>query len=198
MDRADGVRDHALVNEQELCVRVGELATRVGYPMPAIERTTDPKMPAVQLKQGQVGPTMVLKCHTEELPPQVIDFLVAQDFVQARAGGFRNRMRLNLVGFGISFAVMVAVVVLTPWSTLTRFAVGIAAGYLLNYLVVLVWRRRYMRWSDRAVEEVLGSAEARWALNWLAETQACPKNLRWLWYGAMPLPADRLRTLQTA
>jgi hypothetical protein len=187
------------VNEQEMYVRVGELATRVGYPMPAIERTTDPKVPAVQLKEGAVGPTMVLRCHTEDLPPQVIDFLVTQDFVQARAGGLRNRWRFNLVGFGCAIVVWVAVLALTEWSTWTRLAVVLLASYLLNYLVVFVWRRRYLRWSDREVEGVLGG-DAWWALNWLAESQSCPKNLRWLWYGAMPTPADRLRnvTLQTA
>jgi hypothetical protein len=181
------------VNEQELYVRVGELATRVGYPVPAIERTTDPKVPAVQLKQGTVGPTMVLKCHTEELPARVIDFLVTQDLVQARRGVLRGQW---WGAYAIPLSAGLAIGTVTDWPLWSKFVVAALVWVLVLGAVNIVRVRRYLRATDRLVAEVLGADEVRSALNWLADCQPWPKNLRWLWYGAVPPPRDRLRMLE--
>jgi hypothetical protein len=70
----------------------------------------------------------------------------------------------------------------------------------LQYVITVTWRRAFIRRSDRLVEDVLDGDEVRTALEWLADCQPWPKNLRWLWYGAVPPPTDRLRklALQTA
>ncbi|MGC4940630.1 hypothetical protein [Kribbella sp. DT2] len=180
------------MNEQEMYVRVGQLATRVGYPMPAIERTTDPKVPAVRLKQGAVGPTMVLRCHTEELPGQVFDFLVTQDLVQARKGVLRRHWWGAYV---IPLGLGLAVGTVTDWPAWLGFALVILVCTPVIGAVESVRRRAYLRTTDRLVVDVLGADEVSSALTWLAECQAWPKNLRWLWYGALPSPADRLRKL---
>jgi hypothetical protein len=179
------------VNEQQMYVRVGELATRVGYPMPAVERTTDPKVPAIYLKQGAVGPTMMLKGLTEELPPQVFDFLVTQDLVQAREGMHRKRWWF--------YVICLATGLLTGFASVGPFWVSVVvvltACYLVATTVTIVARRTYLRRSDRLVVDVLGADDVRSALDWLADCQPWPKNLRWLWYGAVPPPVDRLRKL---
>ncbi|MEV6281941.1 hypothetical protein [Kribbella sp. NPDC051770] len=178
------------MNEQEMYVRVGELATRVGYPMPSIERT-DQRAPMVQLKAGAVGPTMILRCHAEELPPQVFDFLVTQELVQARQGGLKHKWLVVPIALAGGLALGTA----TDWPGWVVWIVLMAIYYLGIRVFNTVWRRRYIWRSDRMVTEILGGDEMRSALHWLDECQPWPKNLRWLWQGATQPPADRLRRL---
>ena len=188
------------VNDQELFQRVGELATRVGYPVPAINRTdaaNDGPYACVHVGSKSVGPTMHLRSDVGEIRGEVLDFLVAQELVAARNGVFDQRRRLQ-VGLGVVYGFSAVILV---WVTDVGFPLNllmaVSAYFLIHRVVAGVWWRWFLRRVDQSLVELLGVTVVADGLRWTSALQDWPKDLRWLWRGAPPGPMDRLAWLRT-
>jgi hypothetical protein len=148
------------------------------------------------------GTTLALhKGFEERHPERVGEFLIAQQFVQARLGVFRQirwiRAGRTITGFVVgAAAILLAGRTLEPLWLAVVVAMG--ASYLLatsiNLLVSAVWLRMMIRRSDRALAELLGKAQVVEALEWYAGCPG-PPVLRYLWKGAPPTVGERLRWL---
>jgi hypothetical protein len=188
-----------------MLVRVGELAGRVGFPMPAVSEVECVEgEECVSLRVGAAGGT-TLALHSgfeERFPAGVVDFLVAQALVQARQGVFRQLQWIKtgrtvlgvLVG---ALAVLLTAQLLEPlWlAFLVAMAVGYVVGTAINLLIAMIWGRWFSRRSDRTLVDVLGKAHVVETLRWYAD---CPRPplLRYLKAGAPPTVAERLRWLK--
>ncbi|HZX05717.1 hypothetical protein [Kribbella sp.] len=99
------------MNQQEFASQVGELAARIGYPMPSVDWSTDKKYHArgiVLDPNGAFGQTLHVHRRVEESMPAVVqEFLVAQELLQARLGLWRQRRWLRglVVGWSRSSVV---------------------------------------------------------------------------------------------
>jgi len=119
------------VNEQEFALRVGELATRIGYSIPSVEWSADKKYCARGIMldpNGAFGETLyVYRGIEQSMPVHVQDFLIAQEFTQARLGVWRQRRWLlgtmNALAIVFSF---VAVGRAVRWSD--SYVVGFLIG----------------------------------------------------------------------
>jgi hypothetical protein len=192
------------VNDAELFLRVGELAGRVGYPMPSIspgEGTTSEACICLRTDGGGPG-TLVLHDHVDEVFPRAVrDFLITQEFVQARAGVLRHRRRIKrsetVIG-GVAALSAVLIAGRFVASAMLAGVLGLAVAYLgmavLHLLLVGAWSRWFTRRSDQTLVEILGRQQVVEALQWFAARKP-PFHPRWLWNGAPPHAPERLRWL---
>jgi hypothetical protein len=74
-------------------------------------------------------------------------------------------------------------------------AAGYVVGTAINLLISVIWGRWFMRRADRTLVDVLGRAGVVEALRWYADHPAPPLH-RYLWKGAPPTVAERLRWLK--
>lgn len=149
------------------------------------------------------GPgTLLLHDHVDEMfPHPVRDFLITQEFVQARAGVLQHRRRIKIIekiigGVATLSAVLIAGQFVA--SALLAGVLGFAVAYLgiavLHILLVGTWSRWFTRRSDQTLVEILGRQQVTEALEWYAARKP-PFHPRWLWNGAPPNAPERLRWL---
>lgn len=193
------------MNQQEFAAKVGELATRIGYPMPSVDWSSDKKYHdrgVVLDPNTAFGPTLhVHYCAENSMPAEVREFLVAQEFVQARLGVWRHRRlmkNLVLVVAGVlGFVVVVATAGTTSFSV-AAFLAGCAVAWVsitaIQIGIVAVWSRWFVRRADRQLVEVLGRERVVSALGWWVRIGWRP-SVRWLLNGATPTAKERLRRL---
>lgn len=183
------------MNEQELFLRVGELAGRSGCTMPSIKMVDPGDRLYVALKpEGSVGPVLELRSDVGEISAGLLDFLIAQELVGAGLGAVRfyrlqKVLLLTLSGlvglwFFINYPLWEAVLIL------------LIVGPLLAIAVSAVGIRIFARRVDRRLAEVLGRERFAGALVELDAAVSRRRGLRWLWQGAVPLPPERLGWLK--
>ena len=154
---------------------------------------------------GAFGETLyVYRGIEQSMPVHVQDFLIAQEFTQARLGVWRQRRWLlgtmNALAIVFSF---VAVGRAVRWSDsyVVGFLIGCAGAYLVwagvRLVVSAVWSRWMVRRSDPRLVELLGRDEVLSALSWWVDSGWRP-SVRWLLGGALPTPRERLRRLGTS
>jgi hypothetical protein len=93
------------VNEQEMFLRVGELAGRVGYPMPTVNWVEGViGEDCIRLQENRQGVAMLtVHDHVNEFGSErEQELLITQELVRARLGIFRQRRRCRLSGCGCS------------------------------------------------------------------------------------------------
>lgn len=196
------------MNDQDFAFRVGELATRIGYSIPSIDWTADKKYCARGIMldpNGAFGETLhVYRGVEQSMPVHVQDFLIAQEFTQARLGAWRQRRRLQWAMTALAIVLgFVAVGRAVRWtdSYFVGFLVGCTGAYLVwagvRLVVSAVWSRWMTRRCDPRLVELLGRDEVMSALRWWVDSGWRP-SVRWLLGGAVPTPAERLRRLGTS
>jgi hypothetical protein len=193
------IRHHHPVNEQDLFLKVGELATRTGYPMPSIRMVDAPRQNFVRLKpQGSVGPVLELRPEIWEIPAGRLEFFIAQDFVGFGLGVQRHRRGQLLVAAAIGGI----------GTMLVDHFFGGSVAFLTLFLVfpplwtvaTAVWLRVFQRRVDRRLTELFGRDWLESALQELVDVWHWhwQWRLRWVWNGAPPLPPERLGWVQKA
>lgn len=189
-------------------LRVGELAGRVGYPMPTVQWIEGVLgEECIRFEEAQAGlSVLTIHDHVDEFyPAQVRDLLITQMLLHGRMGVFRQRRRLKtadtvlgaVIGFGI---VMVGSRLMALWlAFLVAVAVSYIAVQVVHVLLAMAWRRWFIRRADKALVELLGREQV---MSWLRGQAAAPSasaplraRLRWLQLGAPMDPARRLRLL---
>jgi hypothetical protein len=196
------------VNEQKLFLRVGELAGRVGYPMPTVNWVEGViGEDCIRLQENGTG-AAVLTVHNhvdEHHSAEEQELLVTQLLLHARLGASRQARRLKTMERILSFVLGVGLVLVASrvmdsfWlAFLVAFAAGYAVMQVVHVLLVGVWVRRFFRRADRALAEVAGRDRV---VAWLKAHLGDPRptslrlRLRWLRHGAAPSAAGRLRML---
>lgn len=199
------VRDAARVNEQELVLRVGELAGRVGYPVPAVSWVRGVAGEHCVLLQEDGRTLLLHETVDEQHSAPERDLLIAQELIQARQGGPRHRRWIKmgeaLVGGGLGIAAVQIMrqQVDSVWLAYSLAMGSAYVGWMVFHVVVgVVWTRWFTRRADRALAEVVGRDQV---VQWLRGIAAMPLKasarlrLRWILRGAPPLAAERLRML---
>jgi hypothetical protein len=184
------------VNEQELFLNVGELAFRIGSPMPSVTVIDNLYTPYVRVRRrGAVGPTLEVRSDAHEIPAQRLEFLVAQDLVHLvlrtdRLHWWRAAAWLLGVPVVIWLHLRYGILVSLPIGFLVCVAVWIAATAVIT--------RISMRRVDGRLAEVFGEAWLADALQELTDVWTWRRDVRWLWGGALPQPPERLGWLKAA
>jgi hypothetical protein len=183
------------VNEQELFLRVGELAGRIGYPMPSIKMVDPRGRLYVLLKpKGSVGPVLELRSDVGEIPAGLLDFLIAQDLVGGSLGAARfNRRQRALIG---TLTLLIGLLVFLNFPFWESWLILLVVAPLFGTAVSAVATRILIRRMDRRLAEVLGRERFAEALRELDTAGSWRRGLRWLWRGAIPLPPERLGWLK--
>ena len=189
---------HALVNEQEYAVRVGELATAVGYPLPSIRWVEGAEVWAVLGPSGVAAPVLQLDHRVSQWCSALFDLVVAEA-MQRAALGMRRHQWIFRVGYFCLGAISVVLVArLTGWPLLP----GLALSFAVVIVGVLLSSAAYARWLyrrvDRRLVEILGPETMREGLEHMVRPMNAGNVLRWLWAGAGVLPAERLRWLNVS
>lgn len=184
------------MNEQELLVSVGQLAGRVGYPIPSIEVIDRTDTTYVLLKpRGIAGPVLQVRRDAAEIPPERLEFLIVQDLVGASFGPRHGRIAqaalwtmVVLIGAGTSYF-------LSVWAGLVALGLAYYPG---SIGVTAVSVRIFQRRTDRRIAEVLGAERLAEALQELVDAGTWRHTLGWLVRGAYPQPPERLKWLRLA
>ncbi|MEV6417365.1 hypothetical protein [Kribbella sp. NPDC051718] len=196
------------MNEQEMFLRVGELAGRVGYPMPTINwvegvagedcirLTLNPAGAAILTVHDHVG-----EVHSVEEQ----EVLITQLLVHARLRVDRWAKRRRSIEWGLVAVLglvggVVSNRVTDNWwlgwfGAFLILPVAFLLGHLLASFVLV---RRFFRRADPALVEVVGRDRVvAWLTSHLAEKMPSgwQYRLRWLLAGWPPSAAERLRML---
>jgi hypothetical protein len=186
------------VNEQELTVRVGELATAVGYPLPSITWVDNAKIWAVLRPRGVAAPVLQLDRRVSQWCTPLFDLVVAES-LQRAAFGMHRHHRILQVGYLVMAAASVVVVDrLFALPLLPEWAVTMAAVVLAVLLISATYARWLYRRVDRRLREILGTEALREGLEHVRRPMNAANVLRWLWAGAGVLPGERLRWLNAS
>jgi hypothetical protein len=182
------------VNEQELFLRVGELATAAGYPIPSIE-WTDRRGPYVAVdERGVAGPVLRLRPEVSQWCSSVQDLMIAQMLLCARFGMYRHHRQLKIWGFVLTGAVGVVLAVLYgPYAY-----VWALVAWVLFTGISAVSARRLLRKVDPRLVEILGPDVVLEALEHLRSPLTPVGFFRWLGAGAGALPGERITWLQAS
>lgn len=185
------------MNDQQLFLRVGELAAAVGCPMPAITRVNfSPRTPPAQVSDGTVGPDLKLRSDAEKWCPEALDVIVAQALLAYRMGLPRHHRWFKRAEIVAGAALMLAAVQL--WPIYVAWPVAVFVVILLHLAASAVYSRWLTRRLDLQMLPVLGAAVTAEGIRHLSFPMK-PGNLtRWLWSGAGALASERLRWLQAA
>jgi hypothetical protein len=193
------------MSQQQIVAKVGELAGRVGYPVPTVNW-----VPAVAGQHSILlqddGRTLVVHDRVdEEYSEKEQDLLIAQELVQARLGGPRQRRWIktaeSVIGCAvIALAILVMRQSVSSWwqAYLLATLCGYAVWTALQVLLLAGWTRWFTRRSDRTLADVIGRDQVVAWLRATAEDRSKPSaavRARWVLDGAPPRAAERLRML---
>lgn len=182
------------MNEQEFARRAGELATRIGYPMPSVE-WADRRGRYVTIDERRASaPVLLMRPEVAQWCSSLRDVMIAQTMLCARFGMYRHHRQLKIWGFGLTAAVALVlgfrfgswayVWPLVAWALLTAASA--------------IYARRLFRKVDPELIGIFGPAVVLEAL----EQQRCPLTpasfLGWLWGGAGVLAAERIKWLRAS
>jgi hypothetical protein len=183
------------VNDQALLSRVADLATRTGFPVPAVTPDRAAKRAGIAFDPK----TRVLHVPPDaeqKYPPYLQDFLIAQEFVQTRLGVHEKTQRMRIVNkvilVVVYLAVMIAVLILFKGSWLAIAAAVvplIAFAIALNFFITYLWTQPFLRGSDQQLVTILGPDAVRSALTWLDDHYQGSR------FTTFPLPRTRLAWL---
>jgi hypothetical protein len=177
------------VNEQDFATRVGELATRIGYPMPSVE-WTDHRGPYMRIDERRVaGPVLRLRPEVAQWCSSLRDVTIAQMMLCARFGMSRHHRQLKIWGFGLTAAVaFVLGVRFGPW-----VYVWPLVAWVLFTAASAIYARRLFRKVDPELVGMFGPDVVLEALEHLRCPLTPARFLGWLWGGAGVLPAERIK-----
>ncbi|MFF0264543.1 hypothetical protein [Kribbella sp. NPDC004536] len=185
------------MNDQQLFLRVGELAAAVGCPMPAITRVDlSPRTVPAQVSDGMVGPDLKLRSDAEKWCVEALDVVIAQALLAYRLGVPRHHRWFRRATFVVGAALMLAG--LSVWPIYVAWPVAVCGGILLHVAASAVYSRWLMRRLDLLMLPVLGAAAMAEGIRHLSFPMKPGTLARWLWSGAGPLASERLRWLQAA
>ncbi|WBQ06837.1 hypothetical protein [Kribbella sp. CA-293567] len=193
------------MNQRDFVATVGKLAERVGYPAPTVSWVPGVEGRHSILLQDDGRRLVVHERVGEEYTARERELLIAQELVQARLGGPRQRKWIKTAEALIGCAVIAFAILITRQSVsslLLSYVLAMLAGYaswtVLRVLLAAAWTRWFTRRADRALAEVVSRGQVVAWLRGLAGRPAKPdlrSRFRWILDGAPPLPAERLRML---
>ncbi|TDC32197.1 hypothetical protein [Kribbella albertanoniae] len=122
------------MNEQAYAVRVGELATAVGYPLPSIRWVENAELWAVLGPQGVAAPVLQLDRRVSQWCAALFDLVVAEGLQRAAFGMHRHHRILRVGYFFLGAGSAVAVGRLSG----LPLAPGIAVALAVTVLTVLL------------------------------------------------------------
>ncbi|MEV8375330.1 hypothetical protein AB0P21_21530 [Kribbella sp. NPDC056861] len=191
------------MSQQQIVAKVGELAERVGYPVPTVNW-----VPAVAGQHSILlqddGRTLVVHDRVDdEYSEQERELLIAQELIQARLGGPRQRRWIKTAesgvggGAGVVAALLIRQEVSSTWLA-CLLALGCAYVFWTAFHAVLgaTWTRLFTRRADRALADVIGRDRVVAWLRAIADNPSKPSAVvqaRWILDGAPPRAAERLR-----
>lgn len=185
------------MNDQELFLRVGELATAAGCPMPAITRVEcSPRTLPAKVQPGTVAPELLLRSDAEQWCVEARDLAIAQALLAYRLGLPQHRRwykRVQVVVGGV-----LALLATVQWGYLVGVSVVMALLVLLNIVASAILSRWFIRRLDGRLVPILGARAMAVGLRHMYRPLKPAGVLRWLWAGAEPRGSERLRWLRAA
>ncbi|MGW6200706.1 hypothetical protein ACWF0M_31485 [Kribbella sp. NPDC055110] len=183
------------MNEQEMYIRVGELATAIGYPMPSIEWTEARGRVVAFDEQRVAGPALRLRPEAAHWCSSLRDVLIAEILLSARFGAYRQQRQFKIWVTAVTAAVGFVLGLSVGGSAIWWW---IPAAWVLFTAFSAVYSRRLARKVDARMVEILGPETVLEGLE-QRQFRLGPANfLRWLWSGAGTLPSERIGWLRAA
>ncbi|WP_343973287.1 hypothetical protein [Kribbella koreensis] len=195
------------MNEQEMFLRVGEWAGRIGYPMPTINWVEGViGEDCIRLQENSHGvATLTVHDHVNEFSTEEEqELVIVQGLVQARLGPARGRRRLKVAMTVLGGVVGIVAILLAGrfvenyWLSLL---LALACAYVVMVPVQVLMNFFWCRWMSRRADTAFVEAVGRervvaWLTLHAAHRPARFRaRIRWVLLGAPPLAAERLRML---
>ncbi|TCC16498.1 hypothetical protein [Kribbella speibonae] len=185
------------MNDQELFLRVGELATAAGCPMPAITRVEcSPRTLPAKVQPGTVAPELLLRSDAEQWCVEARDLAITQALLAYRMGlprHLRWYKRVQAVA-----GCLLAMVATAQWGFLVGAPLALTLFVSLNLVASAIHSRRFVQRLDRQMLPILGADVMAQGLRHMYRPLKPAGVLRWLWAGAEPRGSERLRWLRAA